>query len=76
MNDFAKKLTAPDGRQFTARSAAEYNDLRFGQGYRPAEETTAEAEPAPEPEPKTARRNEHNSRSATPKTKTAETPDA
>ena len=50
MNDFAEKLIAPDGREFTARSAAEYNDLRYGQGYRPVAETEPEAEPAPEPE--------------------------
>lgn len=76
MNDFAKKLVAPDGREFTARSAAEYNDLRFGQGYRPAEEDTPEPEPESEPEPKATRSSDGASRPATPKTKAAETPDA
>jgi hypothetical protein len=76
MNDFAEKLIAPDGREFTARSASEYNDLRYGQGYRPAAETEpeSESEPMPQPEAVPASRSKG---SATPKASApVDTPDA
>lgn len=50
MNPYAEKLIAPDGREFTARSPAEYNDLRYGQGYRPAPEQSAEPDTQSTPE--------------------------
>lgn len=69
MNPFAEKLIAPDGREFTARSAAEYNDLRYGQGYR--------VPPPADPEPEPARRAEPASRTTSPPQKAkAETREA
>jgi hypothetical protein len=55
MTSFAEKLIAPDGRVFTARSAAEYNDLRYGQGYRPAPATEPAPAPLSEPQRPTVR---------------------
>jgi hypothetical protein len=31
------KLTAPSGAEYTAHSATEYNNLVFGQGYKPVQ---------------------------------------
>lgn len=45
---FEKKLQAPDGRVHVARTAAEANNLMYGQGYR---EVTSTAK-APRVEPK------------------------
>lgn len=37
MPAFSETLISPDGREVTATSAGEYNDLRYGRGYRPKE---------------------------------------
>ncbi|MBB1153521.1 hypothetical protein [Amycolatopsis dendrobii] len=47
MKTFAERLVSPDGREFTARSPAEYNALRYGQGYRPADEPAPDAPAKP-----------------------------
>lgn len=44
MSPFRETLVAPDGRTVTATSPGEYNDLRYGRGYRPPT-------PVPAPEP-------------------------
>ncbi|MET9262411.1 hypothetical protein [Amycolatopsis sp. NPDC004079] len=54
MENFAARLVAPDGREFIARSPAEYNTLRYGQGYRPADESAADAPAKPAKPAKTA----------------------
>jgi hypothetical protein len=46
MTPFRETLVAPDGRTVTTTSPGEYNDLRYGRGYRPPR-----ADPAPEPPP-------------------------
>lgn len=41
MADFKPvKLTTPDGRDYTATSAVEFNSLVYGHGYKPAKGTT------------------------------------
>lgn len=35
MSAYSEVLVSPEGREVTARSAGEYNDLRYGRGYRP-----------------------------------------
>lgn len=36
-------LVHPDGREYTARTAAEANDLQFGHGYKPKSTKSAKA---------------------------------
>lgn len=35
---YRETLVSPDGRAVTATSPAEYNDLRYGRGYRPVDD--------------------------------------
>lgn len=51
MTEYSKPLIAPDGRTVTAHSPSEYNDLRFGLGYRPADEEPQRAAPTEDAEP-------------------------
>lgn len=67
MNPYAEKLIAPDGREFTARSPAEYNDLRYGQGYRVPQPESAQ----PETKTESPRRTEP---AATPRSSSAAAP--
>jgi hypothetical protein len=45
MVNYRELLVAPDGRQVTATSPAEYNDLLYGRGYRRADDVNQPAEP-------------------------------
>lgn len=43
------ELESPDGRPYTAQTARELNQLKYGAGYR--ERQAKQASPAPRPEP-------------------------
>ena len=49
MSDYSEVLIAPDGREVIAKSPSEYNDLKFGMGYRekrePVKKTTTKLDP-------------------------------
>lgn len=45
MTNYHETLVSPEGRVVNVTSPAEYNDLRYGQGYRVTSEDQPEREP-------------------------------